>query len=124
MTRGSRRERRAAPAPEAASVVAVTKRFGRSFSRRNGYLLYALQVMPPPQGFSHASFSSMTTVSRPADARRSAAKAPAGPPPSTATRFIRYFAPGGLMAGWPGEISGFGVPPGIPPGMAPPGIAP
>src|SRR5258708_33955780 len=30
----------------------------------------------------------MTMVSRPASARRSAADAPAGPPPNTATRFI------------------------------------
>src|SRR5579885_1735463 len=44
--------------------------------------------MPPPQGFSQASFSSRTMVRRPARASRSAAVAPAGPPPSTATVFI------------------------------------
>src|SRR5689334_13301456 len=44
--------------------------------------------MPPPHGFSHASFSSRTIVSRPALASFSAAKAPAGPPPNTATLFI------------------------------------
>src|SRR5258708_4524766 len=60
-------------------------------STRNGYWLYGLKVRAPPQGFSHASFSSKTTVSSPAVANRSAAKAPAGPPPRTATRFIEIF---------------------------------
>src|SRR5690242_4221501 len=66
-------------------------RFGVALSIRKGYWLYALEVMPPPQGFSHASFSSSTTTPRPADASRSAAKAPAGPPPRMATRFISSF---------------------------------
>ncbi len=41
--------------------------------------------MPPPQGFSQASFSSNRTVRTPAAASCAAAMAPAGPPPSTAT---------------------------------------
>src|SRR6185312_14426979 len=44
--------------------------------------------MPPPHGFSQASFSSRTIVLSPARARRSAVVDPAGPPPSIATVFI------------------------------------
>src|SRR5215472_11603741 len=82
------------PAAGAASTVSFTNRFGVGLWIRNGYWLYALQVRPPPQGFSQASFSSMRTTPRPADARRSAANAPAGPPPRMATRFILSFRPG------------------------------
>src|SRR4051794_2391853 len=61
---------------------------GVSLSIRKGYLDQAFHVSPPPHGFSQASFSSMTVVSRPAAARRAAVNAPAGPPPRTTTRFI------------------------------------
>src|SRR5262249_5072478 len=85
----------------AAISVSWTSRFGVSLLRRNGYSLYALYVRPPPQGFSHASFSSNTTTFIPARARRSAAKDPAGPPPKTATVFIvqirSLFRPYGRM---------------------------
>src|SRR5271167_4116661 len=69
-------------------VDSLTRRLGVSLSIRNGYSEYALYVNPPPHGFSHASFSSNTVALRPALARRSAAKAPAGPPPKIATVFI------------------------------------
>src|SRR5579884_2563733 len=76
------------PAFGAARQVCVTTFFGALLCSRYGYELYALNVRPPPQGFSHASFSSIRTVSRPALANRSAANEPAGPPPSTTTFFI------------------------------------
>src|SRR6185312_16408858 len=80
------------PAFGAASRVSVTVIFGVSLSSRYGYCEYALYVMPPPQGFSQASFSSSTTVRSPARAKPSAAVAPAGPPPKTTTVFI-FFVP-------------------------------
>src|SRR5262249_23667190 len=64
-----------------------------SLLMRNGYSWYALYVTPPPHGFSQASFSSNSSVRSPALARRSAEKAPAGPPPSTATVFTAYPRP-------------------------------
>src|SRR5258708_7394241 len=88
MTSGRVSDNRTAPALGAARNESATTFFGVSFSIRNGYSLYALWVRPPPQGFSQASFSSNRTVLRPAFARHSAAKEPAGPPPSTAIFFI------------------------------------
>src|SRR5690349_15400736 len=76
------------PADDSESREVVISFLGVSFSMRNGYSLYALQVTPPPQGFSHASFSSIRMVLTPALARRAAATDPAGPPPSTATVLI------------------------------------
>src|ERR1019366_7743150 len=59
--------------------------FGVAFSARKGYWEYAFQVRPPPHGFSHASFSSNTTVLTPLEASCAAANAPEGPPPRIAT---------------------------------------
>src|SRR6266550_8025488 len=53
-------------------------------SPRNGYCASALCVSPPPQGFSHASFSSKSRTFFPLAASNSAASAPAGPPPTMA----------------------------------------
>src|SRR3954469_10685035 len=72
-------------------TVSRTSLFGASFSRRYGYSEYALNVRPPPHGFSQANFSSNRMVFRPALARRSAADAPAGPPPNMATVFTTCF---------------------------------
>src|SRR5690242_3431427 len=88
------------PAFGAASRVSVTCIFGVSLSSRYGYCEYALYVIPPPQGFSQASFSSSTTVRKPARANPSAAVAPAGPPPNTTTVFIFVVPAACLTAAW------------------------
>src|ERR1019366_9703907 len=62
--------------------------FGVAFSARKGYWEYAFQVRPPPHGFSHASFSSNTTVLTPVEASCAAANAPEGPPPRIATFMV------------------------------------
>src|SRR6266540_5072093 len=69
--------------------------------------------MPPPQGFSQASFSSRTNVSRPALASFSAAKAPAGPPPNTATLFITASRASAVLrsAGSPVDVQEVGLHP-------------
>src|SRR5437870_670946 len=55
-----------APALGAARTVSVTSRLGVEFSNRKGYRVYALEVRPPPQGFSQASFSSIRMTPIPA----------------------------------------------------------
>jgi hypothetical protein len=47
----------------------------------------------PPQGFTLSNLRSIKNVSIPAFASTSAAQAPAGPPPTTATRSAKAFSP-------------------------------